>query len=82
MLRIEVVGLDPPCVKCTELLENVKAAVKKTGIKAEVEKKWALSEEILDKYGMLLSPALVVEGVVVTQGRSLTAERIAELLHG
>jgi hypothetical protein len=82
MVHIEVIGLDPPCNKCNELLENSKKAVRETGIEAEVVKKWTLSEEIREKYGLLLSPALVIEGVVVAQGKVYKTERIAGLLRG
>ena len=80
MIHIEVIGLDPPCAKCTELLENAKAAVERSGIEAAVEKKWTLSPEIRDKYGLLLSPALAIEGVVVAQGKVFKTERIVTLL--
>ena len=82
MVHIEVIGLEPPCNKCSELLENSKKAVRETGIEAEVVKKWTLSEEIREKYGLLLSPALVIEGVVVAQGKVYKSERIAGLLRG
>ncbi len=82
MVHIEVIGLEPPCNKCNELLENSKQAVRETGIEAEVVKKWTLSEEIREKYGLLLSPALVIEGVVVAQGKVYKPERIAGLLLG
>ncbi len=80
MLNIEVIGLDPPCRKCTELLENVKTAVAQAGVEAHVAKKWTLSEEIRGKYGLLLSPALAIEGVVVAQGKVYRTERILALL--
>jgi small redox-active disulfide protein 2 len=82
MIHIEVIGLEPPCNKCNELLENAKKAVRETGIEAEVVKKWTLSEEIREKYGLLLSPALAIEGVVVAQGKVYKPERIAGLLKG
>jgi len=82
MIHIEVIGLEPPCKKCSELLENSKKAVQETGIEAEVVKKWTLSEEIREKYGLLLSPALAIEGVVVAQGKVYKPERIAGLLGG
>ena len=82
MVQIEVIGLEPPCRKCNELLENSKKAVQETGIEAEVVKKWTLSEEIREKYGLLLSPALVIEGLVVAQGKVYKSERIAGLLKG
>jgi len=82
MVHIEVIGLEPPCNKCSELLENTQKAVRDTGIEAEVIKKWTLAEEIREKYGLLLSPALVIEGVVVAQGKVYKSERIAGLLKG
>ena len=82
MVRIEVVGLEPPCIKCNELLENAKKAVKDAGVDAEVVKLWTLSEDVRQKYGLLLSPALVIEGVVVAQGKVYKAERIVSLLKG
>jgi hypothetical protein len=82
MIHIEVIGLDPPCKKCTELLENAKAAVAQAGIEAEVVKRWTLSPEIREKYGLLLSPALAIDGLVVAQGKVYQPERIAGLLKG
>lgn len=82
MIHIEVIGLDPPCEKCTQLLENAKAAVEQSGIEAEVVKRWTLSKEVLDTYGLLLGPALVIEGVVVAQGKVYQPQRIASLLQG
>jgi len=82
MIVIEVVGLDPPCDKCNELLHNAKQAVKLTGIEARVEKKWTLSPEIRERYGLLLSPALILDGVVIAQGKVYRTDRIVGLLQG
>ena len=82
MIVIEVIGLEPPCDKCSELLHNAIQAVKLTGIEARVEKKWTLSPEILDRYGLLLSPALVLDGVVIAQGKVYRTDRIVGLLQG
>ncbi len=81
-MRIEVIGLEPPCKKCNELLENVKKAAADVGIEAEVVKLWILSDEVRQKYGLPLSPALAIEGVLVAQGKVYSAERIASLLRG
>jgi hypothetical protein len=80
MIVIEVIGLDPPCEKCDELLHNAEQAVKLTGIEARVDKKWTLSPEILEQYGLLLSPALVFDGVVIAQGKVYRTDRIVALL--
>ena len=82
MIHIEVIGLEPPCNKCNQLLENSQKAVRDAGIEAEVVKKWTLSEEVRAQHGLLLSPALVIEGVVVAQGKVYKPERIADLLRG
>jgi small redox-active disulfide protein 2 len=82
MMKIEVIGLEPPCKKCNELLENARNAVDDLGIEAEVVKKWTLSDEIREKYGLLLSPALAIEGIVVAQGKVYKTERIKGLLRG
>lgn len=81
MIQIEVIGLEPPCKKCEELLRNAREAVARTGVAAEVTKKWTLSGDIRDRYGLLLSPALVIDGMVVAQGKVYKTERIIELLH-
>lgn len=79
-MRIEVIGLEPPCNKCKELLANARQAVQETGIEASVVKKWTLSEAVRNSYGLLLSPALVIDGMVVAQGKVFKTERIAALL--
>ncbi len=81
MIQIEVIGLEPPCDKCEELLRNAREAVARTGVAAEVTKKWTLSDAVRDRYGLLLSPALVIDGMVVAQGKVYKTERIIELLH-
>jgi hypothetical protein len=82
VMRIEVIGLDPPCEKCDQLLENAKKAAAEAGIEAEVVKLWVLSEEVRQKYGLPMSPALAIEGVLVAQGKVYSVERIVNLLKG
>lgn len=80
MLRVEVIGIEPPCEKCTELLANAKAAVEKLGIQAEVVKIWVLAPEVLQKYGLVLSPALAIADTLVAHGKVLKPETIADFL--
>lgn len=81
-MEIEVIGLDPPCEWCTRLLENVHEALAVLEIEATVRKCWTLSREVRDKYGLLLSPALVIDGMVVSQGKVLAVEKLVALLGG
>jgi predicted thioredoxin/glutaredoxin len=81
-MEIEVIGLEPPCEWCTQLLENVREAVRLSGIDAVVAKHWTLAKETRDKYGLLLSPALVIDGMVVAQGKVFSVEKLVTLLKG
>lgn len=67
----EVIGPNPPCHRCMTVKENVDAVARKLGaegIEVEVKKLDIMSREILRKYGLLLSPALAVNGIVKTMG--------------
>jgi len=82
LINIEVIAIQPPCEVCTKLYENVRKAVAETGVKADIKKRWILSEEVLEEHGLLLSPALVIGGLVVSQGRLFNVEEIASLIEG
>ena len=75
-MKIEVLGTG--CAKCTALYEAVQAAVKEKGIEAEVVK----VEEIpkIMKYGVMSTPALVIDGKVIFSGKTATAAEILRLL--
>jgi hypothetical protein len=68
---VEVIGPNPPCYRCMELKENVDAVAKKLsadGIEVEIKRLDIISREIIRKYGLLLPPALAVNGIVKTMG--------------
>ena len=75
-MKIEVLGTG--CAKCKNLYEAVLAAVKEKGIEAEVVK----VEEIpkIMKYGVMSTPALVIDGKVIFSGKTATAVEIQRLL--
>jgi hypothetical protein len=57
----------PPCKRCKKLEENALRAAEKLkveGIMVEIIKRDVMADEITEKYGILMSPALVVNGVV------------------
>jgi len=74
-VKIEVLG--PGCAKCEKLLENVQAAVRDLGIDAEVTKVTDIAE--IMKHGVLLTPALVVDGEVKSAGKVPGVDGIKEL---
>ncbi|MBS7651667.1 MAG: thioredoxin family protein [Candidatus Bathyarchaeia archaeon] len=79
----EVLGPNPPCYRCMELKKNVEAAAKRLvaeGIEVEVKRLDIISREAIRRYGLLLSPALTVNGVVVTMGWIPDEEVVEEIL--
>ena len=66
------------CPKCKMLYENAKKAVQERGVRAEV-----LKVEDMDKiteYGVMMTPALVIDGQVKTTGKIPSTEEIKKWL--
>ena len=76
MKKIQILGTG--CPKCKLLFANAEAAVKSAGIEAQLEK----VEKIADilKFGVMSTPALVVDGAVKSVGKILNADEIRKLL--
>lgn len=75
-MKIEVLGSG--CTKCKMLLEAVQTAVKEKGIAAEVIKVEDMAS--IMKYGVMSTPALVIDGKVVFSGKSPSAAEIQKHL--
>lgn len=75
-MKIEILGTG--CAKCKTLYENTKKAVEESGKTAEIVK----IEDIptIMKYGVMSTPALVVDGRVLFSGKIASAAEIKGLL--
>ena len=76
MKRIQVLGTG--CAKCKALAANAEAAVRAAGIEAAVVKVDQIAE--IMKFGVMVTPALAVDGVVKSAGKVLSAGDIQKLL--
>jgi small redox-active disulfide protein 2 len=76
MVKIEVLGTG--CAKCKSLLKNVEKAVQESGIQAEVVKVDNI-KEIMDR-GVMMTPALYLDGESKMVGRTATVEEIKKML--
>lgn len=63
--HIEVLG--PGCKKCRKLAETVQQAAEELGLSFELEKVSDINRIL--SYGVMLTPALVVDGQVKVSGR-------------
>ena len=77
-MKIEVLGTG--CAKCKTLEENTKLALAKIGGFHEVKK----VEDIVEimNYGVMSTPALVVDGVVKSTGKVLSVDELLILFKG
>ncbi len=75
-MKLEILGSG--CERCRLLTENTKAAVAELGIEAEVVK--VEDMQAILAYGVMSTPALVVDGQVRLAGHIATPRQIRELL--
>ena len=71
--------LGPGCKNCHALLENVQAALKEIGSTLGVE--YVTDMATVASYGVMSTPALVVNEKVVSMGKVLKAGDVVKLLH-
>jgi small redox-active disulfide protein 2 len=76
MKKLQVLGTG--CPKCKKLAENAEAAAKALGIEYTIEKVTDITE--IMKFGVMTTPALVVDGVVKVVGKAPEPEAIKALL--
>ena len=71
-MKIEILGMD--CPKCEQLAANAHAAVKELNLSAEITKVTDIDK--ITEYGVMLPPALVIDGKIISSGRVLSPEDI------
>jgi small redox-active disulfide protein 2 len=75
-MKLEILG--PGCKRCQLLAENAQAAVAELGLEAEVVK--VEDMQIIMSYGVMSTPALVVDGQVRLAGHIATPRQIREII--
>lgn len=77
---VEVFGPEPPCARCTRTQDIVKQAVKELQLNCEVEKIDAYSKSTIAKYGLVLTPAVAIDGKVFIAGRIPSVDEVKRIL--
>ena len=75
-MNIKVLGSG--CCKCENLLEAVKEAVAEKGVDAKIEYITDMSK--IMEYGIMSTPALMVDNKVVSMGRVLKTKEVLKYL--
>lgn len=76
MKRIQILG--PGCAKCQKLAQNAEAAAKALGVEYVLEKVTDINRIV--GMGVMMTPALVVDGAVKVSGRVPDVEQIKSYL--
>jgi len=76
MTRLQILGTG--CPKCKKLAENTDAAAKALGIEYTMEKVTDINE--IMKFGVMMTPALAVDGHVKVVGKVPSPDEIQKML--
>jgi small redox-active disulfide protein 2 len=76
MKKIQILGTG--CPKCKKLAESAEAAVKDSGGEFEIEKVTEINE--IMKFGVMMTPALAIDGRVKAVGKVLSPDEIKSML--
>jgi len=77
MKKLQILGTG--CPKCKKLMENVQLAAKELEMEVEIEKVDQLDKII--EFGVMMTPALAVDGEVKVAGKVLNVEEIKKILN-
>lgn len=76
-MKIEILG--PGCPKCHNTAENVNRALSDLNTAAEVVE--VSDIDVIIEKGVIQTPALILNGRIVMQGKIPSVEQIKELIH-
>ena len=76
MKLVQVLG--PGCAKCEKLKHNAEEALQQSGMEATVEKITDIN--VITGLGVIMTPALAIDGQVKLVGKVSSPEEIAKLL--
>ncbi|MBN1403609.1 MAG: TM0996/MTH895 family glutaredoxin-like protein [Opitutales bacterium] len=76
MKKIQILGTG--CPKCNKLYANAKEAAEKSGTECEFEKVTDMNR--FADFGVMWTPALVIDGEVKASGKVPSADDIAKML--
>lgn len=76
MKQLQILGTG--CAKCQKLAEAAKAAAEQLGIEYQIQKVTEINE--IMKFGVMMTPALAVDGQVKAVGRIPSPEELKTML--
>jgi small redox-active disulfide protein 2 len=77
-MKVQILGTG--CPKCKTLEQHAREAVAELGVAAEIEK--VMDIEAIMEMGVMMTPALAIDGEVKSVGKVLTKDQIVSYLKG
>lgn len=75
-MKIEILGVG--CPKCKQLIANAEAAVKELNMDVQIFKVSDIGKIV--EYGIMTTPALAIDGTVVSAGKVLSKDEIKKII--
>ena len=75
-MKVQILGTG--CPRCRKLEANARKAIEELGIAAEIEKVQDIKE--ITKFGVMMTPALAINGKVKSTGEIASVEKIKKWL--
>ena len=75
-MKLQILGTG--CPKCRALTQNAEIAVKELGIECEIEKVTDINDIL--SFGVMMTPALAIDGSVKSVGKIVSTDEIKKLL--
>lgn len=75
-MKLQILGTG--CPKCKKLAENAEAAAKELGLECDLEKVTDINE--IMKFGVMITPALAIDGQVKVVGKVPSPDEIKKML--
>jgi len=76
MKKLQILGTG--CPKCLSLAERTEAAAQQLGLEYQLEKVTSIQD--IMKFGVMMTPALAIDGTVKCMGKLPTVEEIKTML--
>ncbi|MGQ4874758.1 MAG: thioredoxin family protein [Promethearchaeia archaeon] len=79
-LVIYTLGPPDPCAKCKKTKKNMEKALEELSLREKVEysHKDIKSKEIIEKYGILQGPAVIVNDILISQGHVPSIKKLKD----
>lgn len=77
-MKIEILGVG--CPKCKQLTANVETAMRELNVNIEIVKVTDIGK--IAEYGVMMTPALAINGKVVSTGKILNKDEIKKIISG